>query len=184
MFFSELPAWVETGGIVGRGVLLDWAAWAEKKGLQVDVLSRYSITAETLDEVAASQGTTFRQGDILFIRTGFTEHYDGLTGAAKAALIKEYAPAVIGVESSEATLRWIWDRGFAAVAGDQPAMEAVPFPEHEFVLHEWLLPGWGMPIGELFNLKRLSEECQKKKRWTFFFSSMPIYVSSRWPEII
>lgn len=170
-------AWVETGGIVGRGVLLDWAAWAKKEGLNVNVHSQYAITAEALGQVAASQGTTFKQGDILFIRTGFTESYDSLTDEAKVELTKEYAPATIGLKSSKATLRWIWDNGFAAIAGDQPAMEAMPFPQHEFVLHEWLLPGWGMPIGELFNLKKLSEECQKRKRWTFFFSSMPIYVS-------
>ena len=173
-----MAAWVETGGVVGRGVLLDWASWAETKGLKVDVHSSYSITAEALTEVAASQGTTaFEQGDILFIRTGYTESYDGLTGEAKAQLTKEYAPHSIGLESSRETLRWIWENGFAAVAGDQPALEALPFPKTEFLLHEWLLPGWGMPIGELFNLKRLSQECHKRQRWTFFFSSMPIYVS-------
>ncbi|KAM3434690.1 hypothetical protein NHJ13734_005869 [Beauveria thailandica] len=168
-------AWVETGGIVGRGVLLDWAAWAEKKSLDIDVFSRYSITAETLNEVAASQGTTFRQGDVLFIRTGFTETYDRLTSEAKTNFTKELTPTAIGVESSRDTLKWIWDHGFAAIAGDQPAMEAWPPVKNGFTLHEWLLAGWGMPIGELFNLKRLGEECRKRKRWTFFFSSMPIY---------
>ncbi|PMB72349.1 hypothetical protein BM221_002452 [Beauveria bassiana] len=168
-------AWVETGGIVGRGVLLDWAAWAEKKGLKVDIFSKYPITAETLNEVAVSQGTTFRHGDIVFIRTGFTETYDRLTSEAKTNLTKELTPTAIGVESSRNTLKWIWDNGFAAIAGDQPAMEAWPPLNNGFVLHEWLLAGWGMPIGELFNLKRLAEECREKKRWTFFFSSMPIY---------
>ena len=31
-------------------------------------------------------------------------------------------------------------------------------------------------IGELFDLESLSVECQKRKRWTFFFSSMPLKV--------
>ncbi|OAA57740.1 hypothetical protein ISF_06981 [Cordyceps fumosorosea ARSEF 2679] len=170
-------AWVETGGIVGRGVLLDWAAWAERQDRKVDVHSSHAITAAVLDEVAASQGiAAFLPGDILFIRTGFTESYDRMAAEARAALTKDYAPDSIGLESSRETLRWLWDRGFAAVAGDQPALEALPFPKHEHVLHEWLLPGWGMPIGELFSLKRLSEACAEKKRWTFFFTSMPIYV--------
>lgn len=34
-----------------------------------------------------------------------------------------------------------------------------------------------MPIGELFDLKPLSEECKKRGRWEFFFSSMPLKVS-------
>lgn len=169
-------AWVETGGIVGRGVLLDWAAWAAARGIAVNVHSTHRITAAELDLVAAAQGTAFQTGDILFIRTGFTESYDGLASEAKAALAKDYMPASIGLESAEPTLRWLWDHGFAAVAGDQPALEALPFPETDFLLHEWLLPGWGMPIGELFDLKRLGEECKKRQRWTFFFSSMPIHV--------
>ncbi|KAJ3493656.1 hypothetical protein NLG97_g4601 [Lecanicillium saksenae] len=169
-------AWVETGGIVGRGVLLDWAAWAEKKGLKVDLHSEYSITAETLNEVAESQGTTFKQGDILFIRTGFTLSYESLSKEAKTEVGKTTVDGTIGIESSKETLKWIWDNGFAAIAGDQPALEALPFKDREYVLHQWLLPGWGMPIGELFNLQKLSEECQKRQRWTFFFTSMPIYV--------
>lgn len=56
-------------------------------------------------------------------------------------------------------------------------MEAWPCQNTEFWLHEWLLAGWGMPIGELFDLEQLSEECKKRERWSFFFSSMPLKVS-------
>lgn len=165
-------------------MLLDWASWAAKKGLRVDVHSEYAITATTLDEVAASQGTTFAPGDILFIRTGFTESYERLTAEAKAEVGQTAHEGSIGIESSQETLQWIWDNGFAAVAGDQPALETLPFREREYILHEWLLPGWGVPIGELFNLKPLSDECQKRQRWTFFFTSMPIYVSSPRDEFL
>ena len=34
-----------------------------------------------------------------------------------------------------------------------------------------------MPIGELFDLENLAQECQKRQRWTFFFSSVPLRVS-------
>ncbi|KAJ2966304.1 hypothetical protein NQ176_g10212 [Zarea fungicola] len=169
-------AWVEKGGIVGRGVLLDYAAWAEKKGIKVTPFETSIITAATLQDVADSQGTTFKTGDILFIHTGWTESYEQLAQDARTEMTKNYAPASIGLESSKETLRWIWENGFAAIAGDHPAMEAVPFQSDEFSLHQWLLAGWGMPIGELFSLKRLSDECQKRQRWTFFFSSIPLYV--------
>jgi hypothetical protein len=41
----------------------------------------------------------------------------------------------------------------------------------EWALHEVLLAGWGMPIGELFDLEKLAEHCQKVKRWSFFVTS-------------
>lgn len=130
-----------------------------------------------LKEVAASQNTTFRQGDILFVRTGWTKAYSQLSEQACQELASQNPPPLIGVESSEATLRWIWDEGFAAVVGDHPSFEAWPCQNPEFWLHEWLLAGWGLPIGELFDLEKLGEECCKRKRWTFFFSSVPLRVS-------
>lgn len=45
-------------------------------------------------------------------------------------------------------------------------------------MHQWCLAGWGMPIGEMFNLERLAKYCQEKGRWTFFFSSVPLHVCS------
>lgn len=169
--------WVENGGVVGRGVLLDYAAWADAKGIEINPFETVSIPVSTLKEVAASQGTTFKEGDILFLRTGWTRGYQKMSNDEKVALAAMLPPPAIGVESSEETLRWLWDSGFAAVAGDHPSMEAWPCQNLDFQLHQWLLAGWGMPIGELFDLERLSEECGKRKRWTFFFSSMPLKVS-------
>jgi hypothetical protein len=55
-------------------------------------------------------------------------------------------------------------------------------------MHEYMLAGWGMPIGkfsllaegisandlgELFDLERLAETCKQLNRWTFFMSSSP-----------
>jgi hypothetical protein len=38
-------------------------------------------------------------------------------------------------------------------------------------MHEVILSGWGMPIGELFDLENLAEHCKKENRWSFFFTS-------------
>ena len=57
-----------------------------------------------------------------------------------------------------------------------PSFEAWPCQNQEFWLHEWLLAGWGLPIGELFDLEKLGEECKKRGRWSFFFSSVPLKV--------
>lgn len=73
-------------------------------------------------------------------------------------------------------LKWIWSNQFAAVAGDMIAFEALPFQSKEYWLHEWLLAGWGLPIGELFDLEALTAECRKLGKWSFFFSSVPLKV--------
>ncbi|KAH7253623.1 putative cyclase-domain-containing protein [Fusarium redolens] len=173
---NGIQAWVERGGVVGRGVLLDYASWADKNNIALTPFETKSITVSTLKEVAKSQGKTFQQGDILFIRTGWVRAYDKLSDDECKTLADYKVPPAHGIESSEETLRWLWEQDFAAVAGDQPSMEAWPCQNTDYFLHEWLLAGWGMPIGELFDLEALSKECEKRKRWSFFFSSMPLKV--------
>jgi hypothetical protein len=55
-----------------------------------------------------------------------------------------------------------------------PAYENFPHPNPS--LHEVFLSGWGLPIGELFDLRLLAETCARLKQWSFFFTSMPLYV--------
>ena len=54
------------------------------------------------------------------------------------------------------------------------AFEAGSFlsTEHEtYGIHPVCLAGWGLPIGELFDLEALSEKCAELRRWTFFMTS-------------
>ena len=44
------------------------------------------------------------------------------------------------------------------------------------MMHEVLLAGWGMPIGELFDLEALAQHCKQIKRWSFFLTSEPVNV--------
>ena len=169
---------VNVGGIVGRGVLLDWDRWAHTQpDLDPDRCSTHSIPLSNLLAVAAHQGTTFKAGDILFIRTGWTRNWNSLSKAEKASIAAlGKTPGAIGIKSCEEILRWIWETGFCAVAGDQPAFEAHPFQSMEWHLHQWCLSGWGMPIGELFYLEELAKECERLGRWSFWFSSAPLHV--------
>lgn len=43
-------------------------------------------------------------------------------------------------------------------------------------MHQTLLAGFGMPIGEIFDLEELARYCQGEKRWTFFLTSEPLNV--------
>ena len=169
--------WVENGGIVGRGVLLDYASWAHGQGINVEPLTTWKISPSDLQKVAESQKVTFRSNDILFIRSGYTNALSSLAeDDAKEYASKTSAMPAIGVEPCEETLRWIWENEFVAVAGDMAGFEALPFQSKDYWLHEWLLAGWGLPIGELFDLEALASECRKLKKWSFFFSSVPLKV--------
>lgn len=117
-------AWVEKGGIVGRGNLLDYAAWAENQGIAIDHFSPHSISASTLQDIAESQRTELKDGDILFILSGWVLAFSKLSDEEAVALAEMTAPPAVGLETSEETLRWIWESGFSAVAGDQPSFEA------------------------------------------------------------
>ena len=90
---------------------------------------------------------------------------------------KTHKPDNIGVEPSEEFLKFLWNSQVAAVAGDTRSFEVWPCTKLEWHLHEWLLAGWGMPIGELFDLEELSEICASTGRSTFFLASAPMNVS-------
>lgn len=64
--------WCERGGIVGRGVLVDWLRWYEHKhGNPPSPVTRRPITVEEIEETLKWQGTTTRVGDIIMIRSGY-----------------------------------------------------------------------------------------------------------------
>lgn len=180
-----LQHWAKEG-ICGRGVLLDYAAYAEKRGIQFSSLSSHSIPLSVLKEIAQEQNVNFKFGDILFVRIGLVREWDTKMDAiAKAAYASSKAPQHAGIEGTEEMLRWIWDSGFAAVASDSVSFEVFPpkkiYPREGgaanidgVFMHEVLLPGWGMPIGELFDLEGLSKLCKTEGRWEFFVASAPL----------
>ena len=175
-------------GIVGRGVLLDYVEYAREHlpGLAYKALSSHAVPLAVLLDIARVQGVTFQRGDILFVRIGLTREWDTqMTPADKLAYAQSPNPQHAGVEGTEEMLRWIWDTGFAAVAGDAVSFEVYP-PQKEYArgpgepsvpgvfMHEYLLPAWGIPVGELFDLEALSRMCAAHKRWTFFVTSAPL----------
>ena len=172
-------------GIAGRAFFLDWYHWATKvQGREIDATSSHFIPFSELQETASHQGTpleTMRTGDILIIRSGYLAQYASMSEEKRARLDHEYEttkPSNIGVEASEELLSFLWDRQIAAVAGDSRSFEAWPCSEEKkkWHLHQWLLAGWGMPIGELWDLEGLSEVAGRLGRYTFFLTSAPMNV--------
>ncbi|KAF7198515.1 hypothetical protein HII31_00254 [Pseudocercospora fuligena] len=164
-------------GIATRGVLLDWARYAEDEGIDYSPFERHSIPLWQLKEVAARQHVEFRGGDVLIIRTGWIKKYRALTLAEQLALPDRPVRASCGVEASEEVMQWHWENAFSAVVSDTVAYEVWPSPRPCGVsLHEVFLSGWGMMIGENWDLEQLSQECRKYNRYSFFLTSMPVHI--------
>jgi kynurenine formamidase len=159
-------------------VLLDYHAWRKQTGKPVVAANTtFSISTDELDQVAEHQGVEFRDGDILIIRSGFTVWYEQAGKEERETAVQQCT--YIGVEASMQSVKWLYNHHFAAVAGDTIAFESQPIHfnvEGKPTLHEWLLGHWGTPIGELWDLERLSRVCQERKQWSFLFTSAPLNV--------
>ncbi|GAA5949294.1 hypothetical protein JCM3765_003362 [Sporobolomyces pararoseus] len=168
-----MAAWADAGGIVGRGVLIDYARWAKKNNVQFDAcLESHQVPLRVIKEIAKEQGVEFRRGDIFILR--YQTQFNDLKEKNQLDKIGvNYA----GIAQGEDVLEFLWEEGFVAVAGDQPAFEAWPAAP-EKLLHPVLLSGWMMPIGELLALNELAAHCEKHNRWTFYFSAMPLKVEN------
>ena len=180
---------------MGRGVLVDYAAHCERHQIPLDPFASVGVPLGALQKIIKEEGLVIRKGDILIIRFGFTAAYEKLSEEECVALAARPEPDFAGVESSSEMLRWIWESGIAAVAGDSPCFEQAPVEgshtriggvwkdepweeemQHGGLLHQWLLSGWGLPIGEMFDLEKLSLKCQELGRWSFFLASIPLKV--------
>ncbi|EPE03562.1 major facilitator superfamily [Ophiostoma piceae UAMH 11346] len=191
-----IDAWVDKGGIVGRGVLIDYAGYCRARSIPTKPLESTDITVDDLEAVLQwQQGPAIQPGDILFLRSGFTAAYEALPATQQDALAARPEPDFIGLAPTARTLRWLWESEFAAVAGDAPSFERAPIAgahtpvpavggeadpwlqmDGGGLIHQWVLAGWGVPIGELFDLETLAKKCAALGRYSFFVSSVPLKV--------
>jgi len=179
--------WAEHG-IAGRGILIDYWSYAKENGIVYDPFEYYTIPftelqacgkAQGIDIRPAAQGGDIKIGDLLFIRSGFiSTYYTSSPDVRAAATLRLHTAGPddgqrwAGIKQEEAIINWLHDCYFATVAGDAPSFEAWPSQE-KYMLHEYILALWGMPLGEMFDLEKLSKTCKEKGRWTFFVTSAP-----------
>ncbi|EKV06784.1 hypothetical protein PDIG_67610 [Penicillium digitatum PHI26] len=161
-------------GIAGRGVLIDYVSYAAKKGISVNALSRQMISLDEVQEIAHECSIKFQKGDIFFLRVGLPETWKRMSAEDRVAYSQQSIPQHAGIEQSERVLRFLWDNHFAAVASDAVSFEVYPALNPEFDLHHHILAGWGIPIGEMFDLEELAATCKRLGRWSFFISSSPL----------
>ncbi|EMC98064.1 hypothetical protein BAUCODRAFT_412047 [Baudoinia panamericana UAMH 10762] len=183
---QKLPTlnhWHKRGGLVARGVFIDFKRWADEQGRKFNPFDSDRITVDDIEAVAKHQGVIFKPGDVIIIRSGFTEGLTGISAEKQGELMGSHRTC--GVTGNAETAKWFWNKHFAAVAGDMIAFEHIPAIDPEtgketdisgLVLHQYFLALFGMPIGELWDLKALSEMCAKLKRYTFLLTSSPLNV--------
>lgn len=150
--------------LVGRAVLLDIPRTLGLDWLDLD----HHITISELDAAVAREGVTVRSGDIVLLRTG------NLGRARRNGGWDQYAYAnEPGLGLAE--LAWLHERGVAAIAADNWALEVMPsgcsimLPVHAVgIVH------MGLSVGENFVLDELAADCAADGVYEFMFSGTPL----------
>ncbi|KAL5412167.1 hypothetical protein PMIN06_009470 [Paraphaeosphaeria minitans] len=139
-----------------------------------------AVTLADLHAIINEHDIVLRPADILFIRVGFTAEYEKLSTQEKQDFSTRKPGGLLGLEANRDTLRWLWNNQFAAIASDAAGFERGPatgtYNDPDVSIHQWCLAGWGMPIGELFDLEELAGACRERKRYTFFLQSTPLKI--------
>ncbi len=191
-----MHVWAERG-IAGRAVLADIERWRASIGRPLSPGSRDVLTVEDLHGCLAAQGSVVEPGDLLLVRTGWMSWFRGLDDAGRADFAADMAGiGAVGFEQAERTAAGLWDLHIAAIACDNPAVEAWPPKVYtldprpsreelaelsrepaaaaELFLHLVLLPLLGLPLGELWDLDGLAEACAADRRYDCLLTSAPL----------
>jgi kynurenine formamidase len=176
-------------GIVGRGVLVDVGRFRAKHGRPLAMDQPDPIEPADLEQALDEQGVTVEPGDILLVRTGWVGWYRSLDAEGRRRTAENLAAP--GLRPGKATAAALWDLHVAAVAADNPALELWPpgalatedvlaamasDPEAavEVFVHFSLLPLLGLPIGEMWDLEALAEDCAADGVYEFLLASAPL----------
>jgi kynurenine formamidase len=162
---------------VGRGLLIDAFGFRKAKGRAVNPLDRDVYTLQELQAAIEHQGSKLEHGTILLVRTGWMESYEKLTAEERRAIAPMEKMRSAGIEASREMVAWLWNSRVAAIGTDCPAVEAIPSDfTDESILHYRALPLLGLPLGELFVLAPLAEDCARDRRYEFLVVSVPLNV--------
>lgn len=158
-------------GFVGRGVLLDVARYMGITALEPGT----AIGPDLLDSVARAQGLEVETGDILLVRTGHLAVWYGLDHAdPQRTEWGSHAPGI-----SRSAISWLHDRDIAALATDTQGAEVAPNEPpvtRPQPLHHAALVDLGLPLGELWWLEELADDCARDGQYQFMLSAPPLNI--------
>jgi len=157
-------------GIVGRGILIDMAAYRGKKVLD----SGETFTHEDLIAAAKKQGAEIKKRDILIIHTGWLDsYYDGETEKFQGADFNEP-----GLTYSPELVEWFQEMEIPNLVTDTIANEVTWEPNTglSLPLHQALMRNLGVLFTEILSLRELAEDCKKDGQYTFLYSAAPLKI--------
>jgi len=167
-------------GIATRGVLVDLERYLKGQGSPLDMNSSEMVGVAEIEACLKSQKVEVRQGDIIVFNFGWLRWYlaeatgeqrERLGGDAMAGSVR-----YPGLGPADEVVGYLWNLHAAAVAADNPGLDAwPPTPEHGW-MHFHLLPLLGMPIGELWYLQELAADCAADGVYEFMLTSAPLNI--------
>ncbi len=154
--------------LVTRGVLLDLPRVKGVPWLEPG----YAVTSADLEAALRAHQVSLGSGDALLLRTGQMTMYRRRGGWGDYA--GGDAPGF-----SFYTAGWMHERQLAAIATDTWGMEVRPneIPDSYQPLHQVLIPGMGMLVGEIFDLDGLAEDCAKDGVYEFQLVAPPLPIT-------
>lgn len=156
-------------GMQGRGVLVDFV---KHYGYE-----RKLIGYNELQEILEKDNIIVESGDMLVLRTGFSEIVMDMKGNPDAEKLHNSGAVLNGADSK--LLQWITDSGIACICADNYAVEAYPAltkgdKKSLLPLHHHCLFKLGLPLAELWYLKDLAEWLNKNNRYRFLLTAPPL----------
>jgi kynurenine formamidase len=157
--------------VVGRGVLLDVFRYCSEQGRSLNPLTDEIYSTAELKAAAHEYQVKLKPGTILLVRTGWMQAY--LKTSEEERRREAPRRKSIGVERSAELMEWLWDNRIAAIGSDCPGVEPTPI-EGKAILHHRALFLMGLPLGEMFNLEELAEDCARDGVTEFMLTSAPL----------
>lgn len=165
---SILP--IAERGVVGRGVLLDMAAYKGKPYLEKGDL----LYLDDLLGCAAMQGITIEKHDILCLRLGFLQllHVQG-----PDVFYKDFLEP--GLTYSPELVNWFHQMEIPCLSTDTISNETEldPTVGVQIPLHCALMRNLGIAFNEVCNFEALNKDCQTDGQWDFLYAAAPLKVA-------
>lgn len=152
------------GGIVTRGVLIDAVGALCSPG-EGHLPDSTRLCVDDINRCLRDQGTTLQRGDGVLVFTGFEHRLAGLSAAERLLLEETNA----GLDSS--TMPFWVEHEVSFLASDNYAVEAIPI---DYGIHAGALRDCGMPLGELWALDALAQNCRSDRRFEFLVVAVPL----------
>ncbi len=175
---NTIGHWV-AHGIAGRGVMLDverFAARPPGEAVGVTVGAARAVPPRGEHRVRARR----HPGALHRLRPLVRRP----ARVRAAAMADDRVLTAAGVDHTEEMAEYLWDLHVSAIVSDSPSVEvwppnwsrkAQPFG----FLHHTLIGLFGMPLGELWWLADLADDCRGDGRYTMFLASAPLECSRR-----